>query len=147
MWKYIISFSLIATLTSGCDTLSFLAQVERKTSVVTKTDVVYPFLPDIEKPIPPVLKQVVVDYPRDLTKGQQLKTTPDCLQTATERCLEYPLANNSNLFIGMTLENFKNYVSNNEQINGYIKGLLLRIDEINVERARWRDSNLIKKDK
>jgi hypothetical protein len=55
--------------------------------------------------------------------------------------MEYPIIKNGNIFIGMNKTSFDNYLSNQELINGYGRILNSRLDEVNAERAKWRDSN------
>ncbi len=141
MWKIIA----VALLLGGCSSLGF-NDPTKKTTVVTNTSVVYPDLPDIDKPLPPVQQPVTWDYPRDKTKAKVVKTTPECLQQPPianfdKACLEYPVDKSSNLFVGLDSVGFKNWFSNQESLNGYIRSLLTRIDEVNAERAKWRESN------
>jgi hypothetical protein len=139
----VISFGL---LLSACASGTFSDSIDKKRTVVRSEEIVYPSLPDIDKPIPPVLRTVVFDYPRDSSKPKQAKATSECHQQPPipnfdSVCLEYPLQANSNIFIGMNSESFKNYITNQELLNSYNRMLLSRIDEINSERQKWRDSN------
>ena len=107
---------------------------------------IYPSLPDIDKPLPPILRTINFDYPRDTSRPKEVKATSECTQQPPipnfdQLCLQYPLAKNSNLYIGMDEQSFKNYFANTELINGYGRSLNSRIDEINAERAKWRESN------
>jgi hypothetical protein len=140
-----IAISLLFLL-GACGDGGFLSGTQKKVTTVTNTQITYPSLPDIDKPLPPILKSVTFDYPRDITKPKQVKSTPECIQQPQipdfqRLCMEYPLTTNSNLFIGLDQQSFKNYVSNQESVNGYNRILNTRIDEVNTERARWRDSN------
>lgn len=140
MWKIIGALSIILLLGACGET------AKTKTTVVTDTKIAYPSLPDIDKPLPPILRSVVFDYPRDTTKPKQVKATPECITDPKpanfeQQCLEYPLVKNSNLFIGMDKKSFENYLSNQEQINGYNRSLSGRLDEVNAERAKWREHN------
>jgi len=145
MWKIItITFLLISV--SGCGTFDFLETAKKKTTVVTNTSVIYPSLPDIDKPLSPIQQPVVFDWPRDTSKPKVAKTTENCKQVPQvpdfdRVCLEYPLATNSNIYIGFDQQSFKNYIANQEAINGYNRSLVKRLDEVNAERAKWREEN------
>ena len=133
----VISFSLLLI---GC------GDSVKPTTVVSNADVIYPSLPDIDKPLPPILRTINFDYPRDTSRPKEVKATSECTQQPPipnfdQLCLQYPLAKNSNLYIGMDEQSFKNYFANTELINGYGRSLNSRIDEINAERAKWRESN------
>jgi hypothetical protein len=123
-----------------------LSGVNKKVTTVTNTSVIYPSLPDIDKPIPPVLRPVTFDYPRDLSKTKEVKATQECTQQPPIAnfdylCTQYPIQKNSNIFIGMSKKDFDNYLINEELKNGYVRSLLNRIDEVNKEREKWRSSN------
>ena len=118
----------------------------QKPTVVSNAEVIYPSLPDIDKPLAPILRPIKFDYPRDTTKPKEVKDTPECVQQPLianfdQVCLQYPLLKNSNLYIGMDEQSFKNYFANTELINGYGRSLNSRLDEVNAERAKWRESN------
>lgn len=144
MWKVITVIS-VGLLLSGCGDKDFLSGVNKKLTTVTSTSVVYPSLPDIDVPLSPILRSVVYDYPRDTSKPKEAKTTPECLQQPPIAnfevvCMQYPVQKNSNIFIGMDKTSFDNQVTNQEQINSYNRSLRSRIDEINKERAKWREA-------
>ena len=144
MWK-VIAVILLGSIVVGCGDSGFLSGVNKKVTTVTSTSVIYPSLPDIDKPLPPVLRPVVFDYPRDLSKPKEVKGTQECLQQPPivnfdELCMQYPVLKNSNIFIGMDKKSFDNHINNQEQINSYGRILLSRIDEINKERAKWREA-------
>ena len=139
MRRYI---SIILLSLAGCNSESSFSSGVKPTTVTNST-VVFPNLPDIDKPLPPVLKPVVFDYPRDISKPKQSKNTPECqgVQPIPSECLEYPILKNINIFVGMDQQSFKNYVSNQEQTGSFSRILNTRIDEINAERAKWRESS------
>ncbi|MCB1936131.1 MAG: hypothetical protein KDF59_09330 [Nitrosomonas sp.] len=133
---------VLGVLFSGCTTPS---QVP-----IVKTDVVrvYPDLPDIE-PLPPLtLMPFEWDYPRDTTKRVP-KSTSKCLETPGqqrdesywERCSEHPPLGNSNIFMGFSREDFETFLVNNEKIRARLLQYKARIDEINRQRAMWRQKN------
>ena len=126
--------------------LTACGSAPQKPTVVSNTAVIYPSLPDIDKPLAPILRPIKFDYPRDNTKPKEVKDTPECVQQPPianfERvCMQYPILKNSNLYIGMDEQSFKNYFANTEIVNGYGRSLNSRLDEVNAERAKWRESN------
>ncbi len=119
------------------------ATLESQKTILTNTKVVYPSLPNVDVPLPPPLKPVKLDYPRDISKPKVVKNITECKvePVVDELCKEYPIVVNSNIFIGMDQQSFKNYIANQEQINGYSRSLVNRLDEVNAERTKWRESN------
>lgn len=147
MWKTLtVIFSLSLLLPACGGDNGFLSTAKKNVTVVNNTEIIYPSLPDIDKPLPPILRPVIFDYPRDTTKPKVVKATEDCkvqppITNFEQICMEYPIIKNGNIFIGMNKNSFDNYLSNQEQINGYGRILNSRLDEVNAERAKWRESN------
>jgi len=118
---------------------------------IVKTDVVrvYPELPDIE-PLPPLtLIPFEWDYPRDKTKRIP-KSTNECLKIPEQqrdnsywdRCGENPPLSDSNIFMGLSRDDFETFLINNEKIKARLLQYKARIDEINQQREMWRKKNL-----
>jgi len=146
MWKTLTVTLSLLTLTGCGGDNGFLSGAQKKVTVVNNTEIIYPSLPDIDKPLAPILRPVIFDYPRDITKPKQVKATEDCkvqppIANFEQVCMEYPIIKNGNIFIGMSKTSFDNYLSNQELINGYGRILNSRLDEVNAERAKWRESN------
>lgn len=137
-----IPLVLISAFLTACS-------VTPQTPIVEKEVVhAYPDLPDIE-PLPPLtLIPFEWDYPRDTTK-RVAKSTRKCLETPTpqrdeaywERCGENPPLPNSNIFMGLSRDDFETFLVNNEKVRARLLQYKTRIDEINRERATWRQRN------
>jgi len=117
---------------------------------IVKTEVirVYPELPAIEPLSPLTLMPFEWDYPRDTTRRVP-KSISKCLETPEqqrdesywERCGENPPLTKSNIFMGLSREDFETFLVNNEKIRVRLLQYKARIDEINRQREMWRQKN------
>jgi len=105
----------------------------------------YHELPPIEAPPQPNLQPVVWDIPRDITR-RVVRNTTDCLRVPESqrndafwrRCGSFAPQPNSNLFIGLDQQNFEALQLNLEQLEARDRMWRNRIDEVNRQRAEWR---------
>jgi len=120
-----------------------------QTTVRVVSEVKYEQLPGIDVPETPALKPVAYDLPRDTAAAPIVKTTTECLSVPTaqqdlafwERCGQFPIDPDSNIFIGMDQENFNNLNYNMETLRQYVAVLKERIAIANDQRADARARN------
>lgn len=79
---------------------------------VVNTQVIYPNLPDVELPLSPQMREVHVTFPKD-----------------------------KNVFVTMDQQNWGNLVYNIQALKEIILQDQARIEEVNKERAEWRNKN------
>jgi len=120
-----------------------------QTTVRVVTETKYEQLPNINVPATPDLKPVQFDLPRDLEADPLIKSATGCTNIPPaqqdvafwERCGQFPIDPNSNLFIGMDQENFNNLTYNLETLRQYIAVLKERIAIANDQRSDARARN------
>jgi len=141
--KKIILLGSIFFILAGCESASKL--IESKPSVVIVTQNIYPELPDIELPTEIKLLPMNVDVPRDMTKREVINKK-ECLDVLDkdrnnafwERCGQFAVILNSNIFLGFDQTNWNNFVINMKMSQEELFKLRERIHAINEQRAKWR---------
>ena len=116
--------------------------------LVTKD--IYPAIPPIEPVSDAPLVAWQYDFPRDTSAPKIVKTTENCKKLSVkyksvsqypDYCLEYPIAKSSNLFIGLTYDNWviltRDFMLLKQQYLQY----KARIDAINKQRSDWINLN------
>ena len=138
--------SMIALgLLAGCASTPEPVDRTPKTTVRVINTTAYPEFPNL--PVPPQVRLLPfeVDFPRDVNE-LTVKNITSCVNVPeTERddrfwarCGENPIQSNSNIFIGLTQDNWNNVNSNFEILrenNAVLRGLL---GQANRQRSEWR---------
>ena len=122
--------------------------------VVIKNITKYPEFPPLSYPPNMSLVPFEWDYPR-LRDSVVVKNTTDCLAVQEKdqdekfwnKCGINKLDTTSNLYIGMTEENYRLFINNWNQILGREKQWRAIINEVNRMREELKQSNSDKKDK
>lgn len=141
--KILIAISLI--LLGACASAPDPVDRTPKTTVRVINNTAYPEFPNL--PIPPDVRLLPfeVDFPRNQNQ-LVVKNITTCVNVPVEnqddrfwaRCGENPIDTNSNIFIGLTQDNWNNINSNFEILkenNSVLRGLL---NQANKQRAEWR---------
>lgn len=115
-----------------------------RTVVITETN--YPEFPNIDIPRMPNLIPWEYDFPRDKTEIV-VKNTTDCREVEEEnrddsfwrRCGEHPIIVDPNIAVTLSQEDFDILQRNWALIEEHVIGLRARLNEINRQRADWRE--------
>ena len=110
---------------------------------------VQPNLPPISAPARIEFGAPQWDLPRDMTAQPQIKNLSTCINVAEEkqnnsfwrRCGEFPVDENSNLYMGFDLDNYNVIVLNVNKMKLQLKAYWDTIQKINAERELWREQN------
>jgi hypothetical protein len=134
--------------------LFLLAACGDKSTVLTVT--YYPEMPDLPLCSASSLRVPEAEYPRKMNAEPFVRNLTTCKSTDPkerstaawmERCLEKPIDTESNIFIGFNQQNWTELNFNLAQINENYKACQARIEEVNKQRAEWREKNQSSRDK
>lgn len=131
---------------SGCFGINSLKPSEVSAPVRIINTTSYPDLPDMSKPAKMNLIPPVWDVPRDLTADMDVKRLTDCINTTEDKrntrfwakCGEYPHIEKSNIFRGLSRDEFNTFLIMWKQIKNQLEMYSERIDLVNEQRGQWR---------
>lgn len=145
MKKTIILLSVL--LLAGCGSVPKEIFEPKETVRVISQDR-FPSLP----PVPPVNSPSLLpwdyDLPRD-TRVTTIKNITNCVNVPEseqdeqfwDRCGENPILTDSNIYIGLTQENFNILSTNFKKLQETIFLYQQRIEQVNRQREEWREQN------
>lgn len=133
----------LAFLVSACS--SAPQEFTPQTTVRIVNTTVYPDLPDVPAVPDPGLIAWSYDFPRD-TSQVTIKNITSCLEVDESnrdsafwnRCGENPIISETNIFIGLTRENWDILNSNLKKLQENIYLYRRRIEQVNRQRNEWR---------
>lgn len=133
----------LALLMSACS--SAPNEFTPRTTVRVVNTTVYPDLPQVPAVPDPGLIPWSYDFPRDTSKVT-VKNITKCVEVAEadqdtdfwNRCGENPILSDTNIFIGLTRENWDILNSNLKKLQENIYLYRRRIEQINRQREEWR---------
>lgn len=116
--------------------------------IITVQKVVYPEMPEIQKPLRLNLENCEFDYPRDIEATPVEKNLSTCIDHQDKEsvnyrneCLEHPIDKKSNLFVGYTQEDYLCTIRNTQKIREHIRSLNSAIESANKTRKEYQDRN------
>jgi hypothetical protein len=129
----------------GCGNNQFNPQP----SLVYTNTYTLPNLPPIEPVVEPDLESWEHELPRDYSKPMVVKNITHCVNTPIEQrsvawwqsCGEYPILNDTGIFIGFDQDNWYKVLRNFEKLKFTIQQYKQRIQMVDEQRANWRNEN------